>query len=152
EIGFMRVPPAAAISASMRRGRPMEGGSVGPARRDLWPETLAWCSVKMAGKHAKAETIMATTRTTGSCEGIGPPADLAVPAAPLPLGDVDGAGLQVLDRPVCLQLLARGGVGRIAINAGALPVILPVRYALDEECVVLCVGVGSTLDQATRNS
>ena len=67
-------------------------------------------------------------------------------------GALDGAGLVVLDRPECLELLARGGVGRIAINAGALPVILPVRYAVDGERVVLCVGVGSTLDQATHDA
>jgi nitroimidazol reductase NimA-like FMN-containing flavoprotein (pyridoxamine 5'-phosphate oxidase superfamily) len=31
-------------------------------------------------------------------------------------------------------------------------VILPVRYALDDDRVVLCVGVGSTLDEATRST
>src|SRR5262249_57548434 len=35
---------------------------------------------------------------------------------------------------------------------GALPMVLPVRYALDGERVVVCVGVGSTLDQATRHA
>jgi nitroimidazol reductase NimA-like FMN-containing flavoprotein (pyridoxamine 5'-phosphate oxidase superfamily) len=69
-----------------------------------------------------------------------------------PDGGLDGAGLEVLDRSECLQLLAPGGVGRIAATAGALPVILPVRYALDSDSVVLCVGVGSTLDQATRHA
>ena len=66
--------------------------------------------------------------------------------------DLDGAGLHVLARSDCLQLLARGGVGRIAVTAGALPMILPVRYTLDGNRVVLCVGVGSTLDQATHNA
>ena len=68
------------------------------------------------------------------------------------MGDLDGAGLQVLDRAECLRLLARVNIGRIAVNAAALPMILPVRYALDNEVVVLCVGVGSTLDQATRHA
>jgi len=67
-------------------------------------------------------------------------------------GDLDGAGLHVLDRADCLRLLARGGIGRIAVTAGALPMILPVRYALDSDRVVLCVGVGSTLDQATHDA
>jgi nitroimidazol reductase NimA-like FMN-containing flavoprotein (pyridoxamine 5'-phosphate oxidase superfamily) len=67
-------------------------------------------------------------------------------------GDLDGAGLHVLDRSDCLQLVARGSVGRIAVTAGALPMILPVRYTLDGDRVVLCVGVGSTLDQATHNA
>jgi nitroimidazol reductase NimA-like FMN-containing flavoprotein (pyridoxamine 5'-phosphate oxidase superfamily) len=66
------------------------------------------------------------------------------------LGELDGAGLAILDRSECLRLLARGGVGRIAINAGALPLILPVRFAVDGESIVLCVGAGSTLDRATR--
>jgi uncharacterized protein len=67
-------------------------------------------------------------------------------------GDLDGAGLHVLDRSDCLRLLGRGGIGRIAVTAGALPMILPVRYALDGDRVVLCVGVGSTLDQATHDA
>jgi uncharacterized protein len=66
--------------------------------------------------------------------------------------DLDGAGLYVLDRSDCLRLLARGGIGRIAVTAGALPMILPVRYALDGDRVVLCVRVGSTLDQATHDT
>jgi nitroimidazol reductase NimA-like FMN-containing flavoprotein (pyridoxamine 5'-phosphate oxidase superfamily) len=68
------------------------------------------------------------------------------------LGDIDGAGLEVLDRDSCLGLLTRGGVGRLAINDRALPMILPVRFALDDEWVVVCVGSGSTLDRATRDA
>jgi hypothetical protein len=37
--------------------------------------------------------------------------------------DLDGAGLHVLDRSDCLRLLARGGIGRIAVTAGALPMV-----------------------------
>jgi nitroimidazol reductase NimA-like FMN-containing flavoprotein (pyridoxamine 5'-phosphate oxidase superfamily) len=65
---------------------------------------------------------------------------------------LDGAGLHVLDRGACLCLLPLGRVGRLAVNVGALPMILPVRYVLDGEQVVLCVGIGSTLDRATRDS
>jgi nitroimidazol reductase NimA-like FMN-containing flavoprotein (pyridoxamine 5'-phosphate oxidase superfamily) len=65
---------------------------------------------------------------------------------------VDGAGLEVLDRTGCFRVLAAGGIGRIAVNAAALPLILPVRFALDDERVVFCVGQGSTLDQATRDA
>jgi hypothetical protein len=64
----------------------------------------------------------------------------------------DHAGLLILDRAECLELLARGGLGRIAINVGALPAILPVRFGLVGEQVVLCVAVGSTVDRATRNA
>jgi hypothetical protein len=65
---------------------------------------------------------------------------------------VDGAGLEVLDRAGCFRVLGEGGIGRIAINAAALPLILPVRFAIDDERVVFCVGQGSTLDQATRDA
>jgi hypothetical protein len=68
---------------------------------------------------------------------------------PIECRELDGAGLEVLERAECLGLLARGGVGRIGVNIGALPRILPVRYVLDGERVVMCVGVGSTLDRAT---
>jgi len=69
-------------------------------------------------------------------------------------GDIefDRAGLLVLDREQCLELLAPGGLGRIAINVGALPAILPVRFALESDRIVLCIAVGSTLDRATNDA
>ncbi len=104
------------------------------------------------------EKSMATARTSSTAHE----PDRRDPSRPLlehgaspaedVMGDLDGAGLHILDRSECLRLLARGSVGRIAVTAAALPMILPVRYALDGEVVVLCVGVGSTLDQATRHA
>ena len=44
---------------------------------------------------------------------------------------IDRAGLRVLTREECLALLATAEIGRIAISARALPVILPVRFAMD---------------------
>ena len=64
----------------------------------------------------------------------------------------DGAGLEVLDRAACLAALSTGGIGRIAVNAAALPLILPVRFVLADERIVVRVGQGSTLDIATRDS
>jgi nitroimidazol reductase NimA-like FMN-containing flavoprotein (pyridoxamine 5'-phosphate oxidase superfamily) len=63
--------------------------------------------------------------------------------------ELDLAGLEVLDRATCLQLLAGTQRGRIAVNLGALPVILPVRYVLDDDRVLMSVTVGSALDRAT---
>jgi nitroimidazol reductase NimA-like FMN-containing flavoprotein (pyridoxamine 5'-phosphate oxidase superfamily) len=63
--------------------------------------------------------------------------------------ELDLAGLEVLDRGTCLQLLAGAQRGRIAINLGALPTILPVRYVLDDDRVLISVTVGSALDRAT---
>ena len=66
--------------------------------------------------------------------------------------ELDLAGLEVLDRATCLQLLAGAQRGRIAINLGALPIILPVRYVLDGERVLVSVTVGSALDRATDDA
>jgi uncharacterized protein len=93
---------------------------------------------------------MATPRTEYE-QATGPDAD-DTPRCRTAAADTDGAGLRILDRSACLRLLAHCGIGRIAVTAGALPMILPVRYALDGDRVVLCVGVGSTLDQATRHA
>ena len=68
------------------------------------------------------------------------------------LGPTDGAGCVVLDRAQCLAYLAGGGLGRIAVNVGALPSILPVHFALIDERVVFSIGAGTTLDRATRDT
>jgi nitroimidazol reductase NimA-like FMN-containing flavoprotein (pyridoxamine 5'-phosphate oxidase superfamily) len=67
-------------------------------------------------------------------------------------GRTDAAGYLVLDREQCLRYLATGGVGRIAVNVGALPAILPVHFALSGEHVVFTIAPGSTLDRATRDA
>ena len=73
-------------------------------------------------------------------------------AAQPALGPTDGAGCVVLDRAQCLAYLAGGGLGRIAVNVGALPSILPVHFALIDERVVFSIGAGTTLDRATRDT
>jgi nitroimidazol reductase NimA-like FMN-containing flavoprotein (pyridoxamine 5'-phosphate oxidase superfamily) len=67
-------------------------------------------------------------------------------------GRTDGAGYLVLGRQECLAHLAAGGLGRIAVNVGALPAILPVHFTLHDEHVVFSVAAGTTLDRATRDS
>jgi nitroimidazol reductase NimA-like FMN-containing flavoprotein (pyridoxamine 5'-phosphate oxidase superfamily) len=64
----------------------------------------------------------------------------------------DAAGYLVLDRRQCLDYLAAGGLGRIAVNVGALPAILPVHFTLHGEDVVFSVAAGTTLDRATRDA
>ena len=65
---------------------------------------------------------------------------------------VDASGCVVLDRQQCLDYLAAGGLGRVAVNVGALPAILPVQFALDGDQVVFSVGVGTVLHRATRDA
>jgi nitroimidazol reductase NimA-like FMN-containing flavoprotein (pyridoxamine 5'-phosphate oxidase superfamily) len=66
--------------------------------------------------------------------------------------DVDRNGLEILDRSECMALLAGTTVGRIAITADALPVILPVNFVLLDDHIVIRTGRGTKLDAATRNS
>ena len=66
--------------------------------------------------------------------------------------DVDRAGLELLSRDECLRLLATGGIGRVGFHTGALPVVLPVTYALDEDGVVVRVRAGSQLELAMRDA
>jgi nitroimidazol reductase NimA-like FMN-containing flavoprotein (pyridoxamine 5'-phosphate oxidase superfamily) len=52
----------------------------------------------------------------------------------------------------CLDLLAAGGLGRIAVNLRALPAILPVHYWLDGDDVVFTVIAGAPADRATHET
>ncbi len=65
---------------------------------------------------------------------------------------LDGAGLEILDREECLRLLADADTGRIALTVRALPAILPVRFVLDGERIVIRTGSESTLAGATRSA
>ncbi|WP_447003990.1 pyridoxamine 5'-phosphate oxidase family protein [Saccharothrix isguenensis] len=51
----------------------------------------------------------------------------------------DSAGLQVLSREECLELFDTAGIGRLVYTDKALPVVHPVVFVLDGECVVLRV-------------
>jgi nitroimidazol reductase NimA-like FMN-containing flavoprotein (pyridoxamine 5'-phosphate oxidase superfamily) len=66
--------------------------------------------------------------------------------------ELDRNGLEVLGRDECLRLLADRAFGRIALTSGALPVVLPVNYAMAGESVILKTGRGTKLDAATRNA
>lgn len=60
--------------------------------------------------------------------------------------------LQVLTRARCLDLLATAGLGRVGVSVQALPVILPVTYAVIGETVVFRSAAGSKLTAAMRRS
>jgi uncharacterized protein len=63
----------------------------------------------------------------------------------------DHTGLDVIDRDECLRLLARGGLGRVAVAAdGSRPTILPVNYVTDGEAIVFRTAPGSKLTAVTR--
>jgi len=62
------------------------------------------------------------------------------------------APLRELSRVRCLELLATTDLGRVGASLRALPVILPVRYAVAGENVVFRTAPGSKLTAATRRA
>ncbi len=54
------------------------------------------------------------------------------------LDEGERAGLSVLDREACLELLATRDIGRVAftIDGDAAPTVLPVNYALVHDTIV----------------
>ncbi len=57
--------------------------------------------------------------------------------------------LEMLAEGACRALLARGGLGRVGVTVGGLPVILPVTYAFADDHVVFRTGPGTKLRAAT---
>jgi nitroimidazol reductase NimA-like FMN-containing flavoprotein (pyridoxamine 5'-phosphate oxidase superfamily) len=66
--------------------------------------------------------------------------------------DVDRAGLQILSRADCLDLLRTTDLGRVGISWRAMPMILPVHFALDLGRIVIATWDGSILSKATRGT
>lgn len=59
-------------------------------------------------------------------------------------------GIEVLDRDQCLELLAADDFGRIGLDEGGHPLILPINYAMDGEDVVFRTAEGTKLDAARQ--
>lgn len=60
--------------------------------------------------------------------------------------------LEVLTRVECMQLLGSERVGRLGLSMHALPVVLPVNFALCEGSIIVCTGPGTKLDAALSGS
>jgi nitroimidazol reductase NimA-like FMN-containing flavoprotein (pyridoxamine 5'-phosphate oxidase superfamily) len=61
-------------------------------------------------------------------------------------------GLELLSETDCRELLSRGGLGRVGITMGALPVILPVTFAFIDDHIVFRTGRGTKLNVATSGN
>ena len=61
-------------------------------------------------------------------------------------------GLELLSEADCRELLSRGGLGRVGITMGALPVILPVTFAFVDDDIVFRTGRGTKLNVATTGN
>lgn len=68
--------------------------------------------------------------------------------------ELDQNGLEVLEREECLSLLTTVPVGRIGLSVDALPVVLPVNYAVDRprDRLVLRTAEGAKLRAALTGS
>jgi nitroimidazol reductase NimA-like FMN-containing flavoprotein (pyridoxamine 5'-phosphate oxidase superfamily) len=64
----------------------------------------------------------------------------------------DRNGLTILSRPECVEMLGTVPVGRIALSVGALPVVLPVNFAMLDDDVVIRTVAGSRLEAAATNA
>ena len=65
---------------------------------------------------------------------------------------VDEDGFRTLPRSRCLELLGTARVGRLGLSVAALPVILPVNYAMAGERVVFRSVPGTKLDSALASA
>jgi nitroimidazol reductase NimA-like FMN-containing flavoprotein (pyridoxamine 5'-phosphate oxidase superfamily) len=65
---------------------------------------------------------------------------------------LDRNGLEILARQQCLDLMAQPAIGRIALSLGALPVVLPVNFALFDGDVLIRTGPGTKLRAAATNA
>lgn len=65
--------------------------------------------------------------------------------------DQDGA-LEVLDDAECRRLLSTAAIGRLGFTDGALPVVLPVPFAMHDDRVLIPAAVGSSLVRAMRGA
>jgi hypothetical protein len=65
------------------------------------------------------------------------------------MGTSSDTEVTILTRQECLELLGQVSVGRIGASIDALPVILPVHFALFGESVLFRTITGTKLDAAT---
>jgi len=81
---------------------------------------------------------------------------MALPALPTGddhrLVDVDRDDGGALDTEQCLRLLRTSNVGRLALSVQALPVIVPVNFALDPRGIIVRTGAGREIDQACNRA
>lgn len=64
----------------------------------------------------------------------------------------DTGVIRDLSRAECLSALRGDHLGRLAVSQGALPLILPVNYAMDGTSIVFRTRQGGLLDRACRNT
>jgi nitroimidazol reductase NimA-like FMN-containing flavoprotein (pyridoxamine 5'-phosphate oxidase superfamily) len=66
--------------------------------------------------------------------------------------EVDRNSREVLDRAGCLRLLSRATLGRLAFTSGTPPSVVPVRYHLDGDRILVRTRRGGRLDAALSDA
>ena len=66
--------------------------------------------------------------------------------------EFDGTRPHILAPAECLRLLAGERIGRVAISVNALPLILPVRFVLDNDEILFRAAPTGLLAEATRQA
>jgi len=61
-------------------------------------------------------------------------------------------GLELLTEQQCVELLERGGIGRVGVTISGLPVITPVTFVFYDGAVVFRTGEGSKLRAASAGA
>jgi nitroimidazol reductase NimA-like FMN-containing flavoprotein (pyridoxamine 5'-phosphate oxidase superfamily) len=69
-----------------------------------------------------------------------------------PPGGLDRNGLVVLSRDECLELLGTVRLGRVGLSMRALPVVMPVCFALLGDDIVFRSGTGTKLSAAVDHT
>lgn len=60
--------------------------------------------------------------------------------------------IETLTATQCIELISQESIGRVGVTVGALPVILPVRYALVGGSIIFRALLGSKLASATNHT
>ena len=66
--------------------------------------------------------------------------------------ELDRNGLEVLDERECRSLLGGVSIGRVGLSIRAMPVVLPVNFALLPDAIVVCTSPGSKLEAACNHA
>ena len=64
----------------------------------------------------------------------------------------DHHGLELLEVEECLSLLRSKSVGRLGLSASSLPIVLPVRYLVDDDRILLATGRDTRMAAATHDT
>ncbi len=64
----------------------------------------------------------------------------------------DHAGLELLSAEECIGLLRTRSVGRIGLSASSLPFVVPVRYVVDEDRILMRTGRDTRMAAATSDA